>query len=94
MYKVTVFPFRANMYAISVLNETTNKQCKFMVGVNTEVSAVGQMKSVSVGTIRLNIDSRSPTPGFPPKNEMTADEVKAEFHAMCDAIVADFQKSI
>lgn len=94
MYKVTVFPFRPKMFCVSVLNETTNKQCKFMVGVNTEVSAIGQMKSVSVGTNRLSIDSRSPTPGFPPKNEMTADEVKAEFDAMCDAIAADFKKSV
>ena len=53
MYKVTVFPFRPKMFAVSVLNETTNKQCKFMVGVNTEVSAMGQMKSVSVGTSQL-----------------------------------------
>jgi hypothetical protein len=52
------------------------------------------MKSVSVGTNRLSIDSRSPTPVFPPKNEMTKDEVMAEFDAMCTAISADFAKSL
>ena len=95
MYKIQVMPFRPKMFAISVLNETTNKQCKFMVGVNTEVSSVnGQTKKLTAGGHELTIDSRSPTPGFAPKNEMNADEVKAEFDAMCDAIAADFQKSI
>ena len=95
MYKTQVFPFKTNMFAISVLNTDTNKQCKFMVGVNTEVSsAFGQTKAVQAGGHTLNIDSRSPTPGFAPKNEMTADEVKAEFDAMCDAIAADFKKSV
>ena len=95
MYKVTVFPFRPKMFCISVLNETTNKQCKFMVGVGCAVSSVnGQTKTLVTGGHTLTIDSRSPTPGFPPKNEMTADEVKAEFDAMCDAIAADFKKSV
>lgn len=95
MYKVTVFPFRPKMFCVSVLNETTNKQCKFMIGVDSAVSSVnGQTKTLVTGGHTLTIDSRSPTPGFPPKNEMTADEVKAEFDAMCDAIVADFKKSV
>ena len=95
MYQIQVMPFRASMYAINVLNSDTNKQCKFMVGVDTTVSSVnGQTKSLVAGEHTLNIDSRSPTPGFPPKNEMNAAEVKAEFDAMCDAIVADFKKSV
>jgi hypothetical protein len=95
MYQIQVMPFRANMYAICVLNSDTNKQCKFMVGVDTTVSSVnGQFKSLVAGEHTLNIDSRSPTPGFAPKNEMNADEVKAEFDAMCDAIAADFKKSV
>ena len=95
MYKIQVMPFRANMYAICVLNSDTNKQCKFMVSVDTTVSSVnGQTKSLVAGEHTLNIDSRSPTPGFAPKNEMNADEVKAEFDAMCDAIAADFKKSV
>lgn len=95
MYQIQVMPFRANMYAICVLNSNTNKQCKFMVGVDTTVSSVnGQTKSLVAGGHTLTIDSRSPTPGFAPKNEMNADEVKAEFDAMCDAIAADFKKSV
>lgn len=95
MYKIQVMPFRSTMYAISVLNSDTNKQCKFMVGVDAAVSSVnGQTKSLVAGGHTLNIDSRSPTPGFAPKNEMTADEVKAEFDAMCTAIAEDFTKSL
>ena len=95
MYKIQVMPFRASMYVINVLNSDTNKQCKFMVGVDTTVSSVnGQTKSLVAGEHTLNIDSRSPTPVFAPKNEMNADEVKAEFDAMCDAIAADFKKSV
>ena len=95
MYKIQVMPFRANMYAIRVLNSDTNKQCKFMVGVDTTVGyANGQSKTLDAGGHTLNIDSRSPTPGFAPKNEMTKDEVKAEFDAMCTAIAADFTKSL
>ena len=95
MYQIQVMPFRASMYAINVLNSDTNKQCKFMVGVDTTVSSVnGQTKSLVAGEHTLNIDSRSPTPVFAPKNEMTADEVNAEFDAMCDAIAADFKKSV
>lgn len=95
MYKIQVMPFRSNLYAICVLNSDTNKQCKFMVGVDSAVSSVnGQTKTLVTGGHTLTIDSRSPTPGFAPKNEMTADEVKAEFDAMCDAIAADFKKSV
>ena len=95
MYKIQVMPFRSSMYTIRVLNSDTNKQCKFMVGVDTAVSSVnGQTKTLVTGGHTLTIDSRSPTPGFPPSNEMTADEVNAEFGAMCDAIAADFQKSV
>lgn len=95
MYQIQVMPFRASMYAINVLNSDTNKQCKFMVGVDTTVSSVnGQTQSLVAGEHTLNIDSRSPTPVFAPKNEMNADEVKAEFDAMCDAIAADFKKSV
>ncbi len=96
MYKIQVMPFRASMYAINVLNSDTNKQCKFMVGVDTNAvcSANGQTKKLVAGGHELTIDSRSPTPGFAPKNEMTKDEVKAEFDAMCTAIAADFSKSL
>lgn len=95
MYKIQVMPFRASMYALNVLNSDTNKQCKFMVGVDTNnVSSVGLTKKLTAGGHELTIDSRSPTPGFAPKNEMTKDEVKAEFNAMCTAIVADFSKSL
>jgi hypothetical protein len=95
MYKIQVMPFRSSMYTIRVLNSDTNKQCKFMLGVDSAVSSVnGQTKTLVTGGHTLTIDSRSPTPGFAPSNEMTADEVNAEFDAMCDAIAADFQKSV
>ena len=95
MYKIQVFPFRSTMYTIRVLNSDTNKQCKFMVGVDTDVSSVnGITKTLTAGGHQLNFDCRSPTPGFAPSNEMTKDEVKAEFDAMCTAIAADFAKSL
>jgi len=95
MYKIQVMPFRSNMYAIRVLNSDTSKQCKFMVGVDTAVSSAnGQTKTLVTGGHTLTIDSRSPTIGFAPSNEMTKDEVKAEFDAMCTAIAADFTKSL
>ena len=95
MYKIQVFPFRADMYAVSVLNSDTNKQCKFMVGVDTAVSSVnGVTKTLTAGGHQLNFDCRSPTPGFAPKNEMTKDEATAELDAMCTAIADDFAKSL
>ena len=95
MYQIQVMPFRAKLYVIRVLNSDTNKQCKFMVGVDSAVSSVnGQTKTLVTGGHTLTIDSRSPTPFFAPKNEMTADEVKTEFDSMCDAIAADFKKSV
>lgn len=95
MYKIQVMPFRASMYAINVLNGETNKQCKFMVGVDRTVSSVnGQTKTLTAGGHQLNFDCRSPTPVFAPSNEMNKDEIKAEFDAMCTAIAADFSKSL
>lgn len=95
MYNIQVMPFRSTMYVIRVLNSDTNKQCKFMVGVDTAVSSAnGQTKTLATGGHTLCIDSRSPTPVFAPSNEMTKDEVTAEFDAMCTAIADDFAKSL
>lgn len=76
-YKVEKFPMPSmcgassgNRFLAKVTNEETGRHCKFAVTVS--------------GT--LGCELRSPTPGFPARDEMTEEEIHKEFEDMVAAI--------
>ena len=94
-YEVKNFPFRTNMHCMSVTNTETGKDCKFMVYVGQQDVSSLEIRSGSY-TVKgksVFIDSRSPTPGFPAKNEMSKAEVLAEFDGMAKAICASLDEA-
>ena len=92
-YETKTFPFRPDMVCLAVRNTDTNKTCKFMVTVGDSIAScsVGiRAAQFKVHGTRLFIDTRSPTPGFPAPDEMSKDEVTAEFDEMAKVICGLF----
>ena len=92
-YETKIFPFRPGMVCLAVRNTDTKKTCKFMVTVGDSIAtcSVGiRSAQFKVHGTRLFIDARSPTPGFPGPDEMSKDEVIAEFDEMAKVICGLF----
>ena len=85
-YEVTKFPFSPTKFAVKVVNPDTGKCAKFFV------APIGQCSTMELGACRqhgnLMIDLRSPTPGFPAKDEMTKAEVMADIEGLFSAVIA------
>ena len=85
-YEVTKFPLRPTQLAVKVVNPDTGKCAKFFV------APIGQCSTMGFGACRqhgdMMIDLRSPTPGFPAKDEMSKAEVMADIDGLFSAVIA------
>lgn len=72
-YTLSKFPFRAGMEFVKVEEIASGKHCKFLV----KTDANG-----------YTLELRSPTPGFPGKDEMTTEEITPRLAEM-QAVIMD-----